>query len=153
MYDRQLQQLQQQRLNASREQLPAIDAEIARVKRLRDEFEGVTEEVQELAATPMPKFSDAWGSIKGIGNSIRDITNALTESEDVWTTITGLIDGFIGLFQSFEQVVEIINAVSAATEPPRTRRWRPQARPAQWQTSRGLAQPWQLPQLGLSWPR
>lgn len=116
MYDRQLQQLQQQRLNASREQLPAIDAEIARVKRLRDEFEGVAEEVQELAATPMPKFSDAWGGIKGIGNSIRDITNALTESEDAWTTITGLIDGFIGLFQSFEQVVEIINAVSAATE-------------------------------------
>lgn len=116
MYDRQLQHLQQQRLNASKEQLPAIDAEIARVRRLRDEFEGVTEEVQELAATPMPKFSDAWGGIKGIGNSIRDITNALTESEDAWTTITGLIDGFIGLFQSFEQVVEIINAVSAATE-------------------------------------
>ena len=116
MYDRQLQQLQQQRLNASREQLPAIDAEIARVKRLRDEFEGVTEEVQELAATPMPKFSDAWGGIKGIGNSIRDITSALTESEDAWTTITGLIDGFIGLFQSFEQVVEIIKAVSVATQ-------------------------------------
>lgn len=116
MYDRQLQHLQQQRLNASKEQLPAIDAEIARVRRLRDEFEGVTEEVQELAATPMPKFSDAWGGIKGIGNSIRDITNALTESENAWTTITGLVDGFIGLFQSFEQVVEIINAVSAATE-------------------------------------
>lgn len=116
MYDRQLQRLQQQRLNTSKEQLPAIDAEIARVRRLRDEFEGVTEEVQELAATPMPKFSDAWGGIKGIGNSIRDITSALTESEDAWTTITGLIDGFIGLFQSFEQVVEVINAVSAATE-------------------------------------
>ena len=116
MYDRQLQRLQQQRLDASKEQLPAIDAEIARVRRLRDEFEGVTEEVQELAATPMPKFSDAWGGIKGIGNSIRDITSALTESEDAWTTITGLIDGFISLFQSFEQVVEIINAVSAATE-------------------------------------
>lgn len=116
MYDRQLQRLQQQRLNASKEQLPAIDAEIARVKRLRDEFEGVTEEVQELAATPMPKFSDAWGSIKGIGNSIRDITSALTDSEDAWTTITSLIDGFIGLFQSFEQVVEIIDAVSAATD-------------------------------------
>lgn len=116
MYDRQLQRLQQQRLDASKEQLPAIDVEIARVRRLRDEFEGVTEEVQELAATPMPKFSDAWGGIKGIGNSIRDITSALTESEDAWTTITGLIDGFISLFQSFEQVVEIINAVSAATE-------------------------------------
>ena len=116
MYDRQLQQLNQQRLNASKEQLPAIDAEIARVKQLRDEFEGVTAEVQELAATPMPKFSDAWSGIKGIGNSIRDITDALTESEDAWTTITGLVDGFIGLFQGIQQVVEIINTVTAATE-------------------------------------
>ena len=113
MYDRQLQRLQQQRLDASKEQLPAIDAEIARVRRLRDEFEGVTAEVRELAA--MPKFTDAWGGIKGIGNSIRDITDALTESEDAWTTITGLVDGFIGLFQGFEQVIGIINAISAAT--------------------------------------
>lgn len=116
MYNAQIQQLQQMRLHATKEQLPAIDAEIARVKQLRDEFEGVTEEVQELAATPMPKFSDAWSGIKGIGNSIRDITDALTESEDAWTTITGLVDGFIGLFQGIQQVVEIINTVTAATE-------------------------------------
>lgn len=115
MYNAQIQQLQQMRLHATKEQLPAIDAEIARVKQLRDEFEGVTEEVQELAATPMPKFTDAWSGIKGIGNSIRDITDALTESEDAWTTITGLVDGFISLFQGFQKVVEIINAVSAAT--------------------------------------
>ncbi|MDO5316960.1 MAG: hypothetical protein Q4F82_12795 [bacterium] len=115
MYNAQIQQLQQMRLHATKEQLPAIDAEIARVKQLRDEFEGVTAEVQELAATPMPKFSDAWSGIKGIGNSIRDITKAITESEDAWTTITGLVDGFISLFQGFRQVVEIINAVSAAT--------------------------------------
>lgn len=116
MYNAQIQQLQQMRLHATKEQLPAIDAEIARVKQLRDEFEGVTAEVQELAATPMPKFSDAWSGIKGIGNSIRDITDALTESEDAWTTITGLVDGFIGLFQGIQQVVEIINTVTAATE-------------------------------------
>ena len=116
MYNAQIQQLQQMRLHATKEQLPAIDAEIARVKQLRDEFEGVTEEVQELAATPMPKFSDAWSGIKGIGNSIRDITDALTESEDAWTTITGLVDGFIGLFQGIQQVVEIINTITAATE-------------------------------------
>ncbi len=116
MYNAQIQQLQQMRLHATKEQLPAIDAEIARVKQLRDEFEGVTAEVQELAATPMPKFSDAWSGIKGIGNSIRDITDALTESEDAWTTITGLVDGFIGLFQGIQQVVEIINTITAATE-------------------------------------
>lgn len=116
MYNAQIQQLQQMRLHTTKEQLPAIDAEIARVKQLRDEFEGVTEEVQELAATPMPKFSDAWSGIKGIGNSIRDITDALTESEDAWTTITGLVDGFIGLFQGIQQVIEIIETVTAVTK-------------------------------------
>ena len=110
-FNQRLAELEQVRLGASKDQLPIIDAQIALVKQLKDEFEGVNQTVAQ-----MPKFSDAWGGIKGIGNSIRDITSALTESEDAWTTITGLIDGFIGLFQSFEQVVEVINAVSAATE-------------------------------------
>lgn len=65
---------------------------------------------------PMPKLSDAWSGVKNIGNSIRDITSALTESKDAWTTVTGLVDGFIGLFQGIQQVIGIINAVSAATK-------------------------------------
>lgn len=116
MYDRQLQSLQQQRLNASKEQLPAIDTEIARVRRLRDEFEGVTAEDRELAATPMPKFSDAWGGIKGIGNSIRDITNALKEENDAWTKLTVTIDGFIGIVQGLQAIVKVIDGISSATK-------------------------------------
>lgn len=110
--------LQKRRLNATKEQLPAIDAEIARVKKLRDEFEGVQEEVSDTAAQviEMPNFSDAWNGIKGVGNSIRGITSALTESEDAWSTVTGLVDSFIGLFQSFQSIVDIINQISAATE-------------------------------------
>lgn len=116
MYNAQIQQLQQMRLHATKEQLPAIDAEIARVKQLRDEFEGVTEEVQELAATPMPKFSDAWGGIKGIGNSIRDINSALTETDNAWDALTQTVDGFISMFQNLQQVVEIIDTITAATQ-------------------------------------
>lgn len=109
-FNQRLAELEQARLSASQNQLPLIDAQIALVKQLKDEFEGVNQTVAQ-----MPSFADAWSGIKGIGNSIRDITNALTESEDAWTTITGLVDGFISLFQGFQQVVEIINAVSAAT--------------------------------------
>jgi hypothetical protein len=116
MYNAQIQQLQQMRLHATKEQLPAIDAEIARVKQLRDEFEGVTEEVQELAATPMPKFTDAWGGIKGIGNSIRDINSALTETDNAWDALTQTVDGFISMFQNLQQVVEIIDTITAATQ-------------------------------------
>lgn len=117
-FDMEIKDLQKRRLNATKEQLPAIDAEIARVKKLRDEFEGVQEEVSDTAAQviEMPNFSDAWNGIKGVGNSIRGITSALTESEDAWSTVTGLVDSFIGLFQSFQSIVDIINQISAATE-------------------------------------
>ena len=61
-------------------------------------------------------FTKGWSGIKGIGNSIRDIRDALTETDNAWDALTKTIDGFISLFQSFQQIVEIINTVTAATQ-------------------------------------
>lgn len=61
-------------------------------------------------------FSKGWGGIKGIGNSIRDIRDALTETDNAWDALTQTIDGFISLFQSIQQVVEIIDTITTATK-------------------------------------
>ena len=66
--------------------------------------------------TPFGNFTKGWSGIKGIGNSIRDIRDALTETDNAWDALTKTIDGFISLFQSIQQVVEIINTITAATE-------------------------------------
>lgn len=114
-YDNQIFNLQRMRLDASKEQIPVIDAQIARVRALKDEFEGIKDEQRQVADMPAPDFGAAWGGIKSIGNSIRDITNALKEDNDAWTKITATIDGFIGIVQGIQAVIQVMQALSAAT--------------------------------------
>ncbi len=108
-FNRRIMDLQQQRLRASKDEIPILDSQIAYVERLRDEFEGVSK-------AKMPNIGQAWSGIKGIGGSIRDIKDALTETDNAWDALTQTIDGFIGLFQSIQSVIEIINNISAATK-------------------------------------
>ena len=65
---------------------------------------------------PLETFTKGWGGLKGIGNSIRDIKSALTETDNAWDALTQTIDGFISMFQSVQQVVEIIKTITAATQ-------------------------------------
>ncbi len=98
---------------APKSQRQAIEEEIALVQRLKDEFEGVN---QTVAASPLETFAKGWGGIKGIGNSIRSIKDALTETDNAWDALTQTIDGFISLFQSLQAVVEIIKTITSVTK-------------------------------------
>lgn len=109
-FEQRLAELEKVRLAASQDQLPVIDAQIALVKQLRDEFEGINKINIGDALTK------GWGGIKGIGNSIRDIKSALTETDNAWDALTQTVDGFISLFQSMQQVVEVINTITAVTK-------------------------------------
>lgn len=110
-FERRLTELENIRKQVSQDQLPIIDAQIALVRQLKDEFEGVNQTVAR-----MPSLADAWGGLKGIGNSIRDIKSALTETDNAWDALTQTIDGFISLFQSLQSIVEIIKTITAVTQ-------------------------------------
>lgn len=56
-----------------------------------------------------------WDGIKGIGNSIQNITDALEGNGNAWQTTVALIDAFIGLYDGIQAVVGIINLLSAAS--------------------------------------
>ena len=73
-------------------------------------------QVSTSADSPSGTFAKGWSGIKGIGNSIRDIKSALTETDNAWDALTQTIDGFISMFQSVQQVIEIINTITAATQ-------------------------------------
>ena len=65
---------------------------------------------------PLENFAKGWSGIKGIGNSIRDIKDALTDTDNAWDALTQTIDGFISLFQSLQAVVEIIKTITSVTK-------------------------------------
>ena len=112
-FEQRLTELENIRKQVSQDQLPIIDAQIAIVRQLKDEFEGVN---QAVAASPLENFAQSWSGIKGIGNSIRDIRDALTDTDNAWDALTQTIDGFISLFQSLQAVVEIIENITAVTK-------------------------------------
>ena len=58
---------------------------------------------------------NGWEGIKGIGNSIQSITDALEGNGNAWQKTVALIDAFIGLYEGIQAVIGIINLLSAAS--------------------------------------
>ena len=58
---------------------------------------------------------NGWDGIKGIGNSIQSITDALEGNGNAWQKTVALIDAFIGLYEGIEAVIGIINLLNAAS--------------------------------------
>lgn len=112
-FEQRLTELENIRKQVSQDQLPIIDAQIALVRQLKDEFEGVN---QTVAASPLETFSKGWSGIKGIGNSIRDIKSALTDTDTAWDALTQTVDGFISAFQSIQAIIDVIKGITAATQ-------------------------------------
>ena len=56
-----------------------------------------------------------WGGIKGVGDSIQGITDALEGNGSAWQTVTAIIGGFISLYESIQAIVGIINLLTAAS--------------------------------------
>ena len=57
-----------------------------------------------------------WGSIKGIGNGIQDITNALQEDGNAWQKVSAIVDGFIEIFEGIRAIIGIIDMLTTASE-------------------------------------
>lgn len=84
------------------------------------------EEVQELIGTwkryekvlrrSQVSFTEAWGGIKGIGDGVQSLTNALEGNGDAWQTITGVVDAAIQIYQGLSGIIAIIDALTGATQ-------------------------------------
>lgn len=61
-------------------------------------------------------FTEAWGGIKGIGDGVRSLTNALEGNGDAWQTITGVVDAAIQIYQGLSGIIAIIDALTGATQ-------------------------------------
>lgn len=59
------------------------------------------------------KLQDAWGSIKGIGNGVENITDALEGNGNAWQKVTAIIDGVIQIYEGFNTIISIIQTLTA----------------------------------------
>ncbi|MDY4040474.1 MAG: hypothetical protein SOY49_13775, partial [Prevotella sp.] len=65
-------------------------------------------------------LTDAWGGMKGIGSGVESLTDALEGNGNAWQTVTGVVDGFIQIYDGVNAIIAIINALTAATATSNT---------------------------------
>lgn len=61
-------------------------------------------------------FASGWGNIKGIGNSIKDLTETLKDDGTAWDKLVGIIDNTLSLYESFQSIIEIVKMLTAVTD-------------------------------------
>lgn len=60
-------------------------------------------------------FRSGYDSLKGIGSGVESITDALEGNGNAWQTVTGIVDGFLQIYDGIKAIVGIINMLSTAT--------------------------------------
>ena len=84
----------------------------------RKQIEGMIAVYESWRRKSISAFDTArngWDGIKGIGNSIQSITDALEGNGNAWQKTVALVDAFIGLYEGIQAVIGIINLLSAAS--------------------------------------
>lgn len=76
---------------------------------------GTYEQWRKASISAFDTMRSGWSGVKGIGDSITSITDALDSDASAWQKITAVVDGFIQLYDSVSAIVEIIQMITAAT--------------------------------------
>lgn len=110
-----IQILNDQLQNATIEEAALINQQIAAWKDKADAIREAGVETEKVSMSTGKALQQGWGGIKNIGSSIEGITSALQGNGNAWQVVTGIIDGFIGLYTGIQTVVGIIQLLTGAS--------------------------------------
>lgn len=85
----------------------------------RDEVEGlinVYARWQRQAIDTFGALREGWNGVRGIGDSIQGITNALEGNGNAWQKTTAVVDGFIKMYEDFNTVLAIMQMLTTLSE-------------------------------------
>lgn len=77
---------------------------------------GTWRQYEKVLRRSQVSFTEAWGGIKGVGDGVQSLTNALQGNGDAWQTITGVVDAAIQIYQGLSGIIAIIDALTGATQ-------------------------------------
>lgn len=60
-------------------------------------------------------YRTGWNNIKSVGGGIDGITDSLEGNGNAWQKVTGIVDGFLQIFDGVSAIIELINGLTLAT--------------------------------------
>ena len=97
---------------ASIEEAAAINQEIQAWNKKADAIRNAGLEAKSTFDT----FREGWGGIKGIEGGIEGITDALNGNGNAWQRVSGIVEGFIQIYEGIKTVVAIMNILNTVTQ-------------------------------------
>lgn len=91
---------------------PVTDSQRKNLESLRATYEKWRKEVVYSFGT----VQEGWDGLKGLGSGIEGITSALSGNANAWQTVTGIIDGFLQIYDGIKTIVGIINMLTEVSE-------------------------------------
>ena len=80
-----------------------------------DAIRNAGKEAEKTAITTGEGLRKSWGAVKNIGSSVENITEALKGNGNAWQAVVGIVDGFLGLYDGFQTVIQVISALTGVT--------------------------------------
>lgn len=90
---------------------PVGDSQRASIRKLIESYEDYEKRIRRSNVT----LRKSWGTVKGFGDGIGSLTDALQGNRDAWSTITGVVDAAIQIYEGVRGIISIVNALTAAT--------------------------------------
>ncbi len=59
-------------------------------------------------------FRSGYDNLKSIGSGVESLTGALEGNGNAWQTVTGIVDGFLQIYEGIRQIVELTNMLTEA---------------------------------------
>ena len=100
---------------ATIEEAALINQQIAAWNAKADAIRNAGKAAEKTAKSTGEGLLESWGAIKGIGNSVESITNALEGNGTAWQKVVAIVDGFIGLYEGVKTIIGIIDLLTAAS--------------------------------------
>lgn len=103
--------LENQLQTASIEQAAIINREIEMWHKKEDAIRSAG----MAAKANFDTYRSGWNGIKDVGSGIDSITDSLQGNGNAWQTVTGIVDGFLQIYDGIKTIVDIINMLGFAS--------------------------------------
>jgi hypothetical protein len=85
----------------------------------RKSLENIKQSYADWARASAMSFStlrEGYGDVKNIGSGIQGITEALEGDGNAWEKVTGVVDGFLQIYDGIAEIVKVIDMITQATQ-------------------------------------
>lgn len=90
---------------------PMDESQRASIQKLIGSYEDYEKRIRKSDVT----LGKSWSTVKGVGNGITSLTDALQGNRDAWSTITGVVDAAIQIYEGINGIISIIQTLTAVT--------------------------------------